>query len=518
MLKIVGDIFERNARYDPHRLALFFEGRRFTHKQLYERMCRAANGLMDRGLVPGERLAILAQNCSQGFEVFGAAELTGMIAVPINYRLSVAEMKAILADCQPSALVFEAQYREIAEELAAAIPSIRFSIRMDESAAGCPYEAMLAAATPARPSVRADPEDTAYLIYTSGTTGRPKGVMLSHRALVTSAHAIAYEGNALPTDRMLIVMPMYHIGGKIEQLAFAIRSAATILQRAFTPTGVLKDIQEHRVTSAHLAPIMVQRLMSAPDLDDYDLSSLRLVQYASAPMSVALLRRAVAKFGPIFAQVYGLTEGLIGTILQPHQHLVDGSSLEVGRLASAGQAFSDGEIRVVRPDGADCAVDEIGEIIIGGTGNMSGYWNNHELTTQVLRHGWLHTGDMGYLDEDNYLFVADRKKDMIISGGENIYSREVEEALMLHPAVEEVAVIGVPDQEWGESVKACVVLRAGRSADFGELVEHCRARLAGYKKPRTIDFLEALPRMHNGKIDKKALRAPFWGGERRQVS
>ena len=518
VLKIVGDIFERNARFEPQRLAMFFEGRRFTHKQLYERMCRAANGVIGASLVSGERVAILAQNCHQGFEVFGACELTGMIAVPINYRLSVAEMKGILSDCQPSALVFEAQYSDIAQELAKAIPSIRFSVRVDATGKECPYETMLAQASDMRPDVRPEPEDIVYLIYTSGTTGRPKGVMLSHRAMVLSARAIAYEGNALPTDRMLIVMPMYHIGGKIEQLAFAIRGAGTILQRAFTPTGVLKDIQEHRVTSAHLAPVMVQRLMSAPDLGDYDLTSLRLVQYASAPMSVALLRRAAAKFGPIFAQVYGLTEGLIGTILQPHQHVLDGSSVEMGRLASAGQAFTDGEVRVVRPDGVDCAVDEIGEIIIGGPGNMSGYWNNHELTTQVLRHGWLHTGDMGYLDGDGFLFVADRKKDMIISGGENIYSRQVEEALMLHPAIEEVAVIGVPDQEWGESVKACVVLRSGQSADFDELVEHCRKNLASYKKPRTIVFLDALPRMHNGKIDKKALRAPFWAAGRRQVS
>ena len=496
---------------------MVFEGRRFTHKQLYERMCRVANGLLGHGVMPGDRVAILAQNCNQGFEVFGACELTGMIAVPINYRLSVAEMKSILSDCQPSALVFEAQYSEIAKELCEAMSSVRFSVRVDATAA-CPYEALLAGVDHARPDVHPEPEDIVYLIYTSGTTGRPKGVMLSHRAMVKSSRAIAYEGNALPTDRMLIVMPMYHIGGKIEQLAFSIRSAATILQRAFTPTGVLSDIQEHRITSAHLAPVMVQRLLSAPDLDDYDLSSLRLVQYASAPMSVALLKRAVAKFGPIFAQVYGLTEGLIGTILQPHQHLAEGSAVEVGRLASAGQAFTDGEVRVVRPDGLDCAVDEIGEIIIGGPGNMSGYWNNHELTLQVLRHGWLYTGDMGYLDQDSFLFVADRKKDMIISGGENIYSREVEEALMLHPSVEEVAVIGVPDQEWGESVKACVVLRAGQTAGFDELVEHCRNNLASYKKPRTIDFLEALPRMHNGKIDKKSLRAPFWAADRRQVS
>jgi acyl-CoA synthetase (AMP-forming)/AMP-acid ligase II len=517
VLRTVGDIFARNARCDPERPALYFEGRRYTHRQLYERMCRAANGLLERGLASGERLAILAQNCTQAFEAFGAAELTGMIAVPVNYRLSVTEMKAILSDCQPAALLFEGQYSAIAEELAAALPSIRFSVRVDGEAA-CPYEAMLAAASAERPAASPEPEDTAYLIYTSGTTGRPKGVMLSHRALVSAARGVAYDGNALPTDRMLIVMPLYHIGGKLEQLAFATRGASTIMQRAFTPTGVLREIQEHRVTSAHLAPVMVQRLMNAPDLNDYDLSSLRLVHYASAPMSTALLKRGIAKFGPIFAQIYGSTEGLLGTMLQPHQHRPDGSAVDVARLASAGQAFTDSAVRVARPDGSDCAADEIGEILLGGAGNMSGYWNNNELTVQVLKHGWLHTGDMGYLDESSYLFVADRKKDMIITGGENVYSREVEEALMLHPSVEEVAVIGVPDPEWGESVKACVVLRVGMSANFDELVQHCRKMLAGYKKPRTVDFLDALPRLHNGKIDKKALRSPFWGTDRRQVS
>jgi acyl-CoA synthetase (AMP-forming)/AMP-acid ligase II len=317
---------------------------------------------------------------------------------------------------------------------------------------------------------------------------------------------------------MLVVMPLYHIGGKIEHLAFGIRGATLFLYRLFRPDLILEAMSRERITAAHLAPIMVQRLLDAPELEQANLESLRLVHYASAPMSVALLRRALARFGSIFTQVYGMTEAMICTLLLPHQHLPDGSPAEAARLASAGQPFLNADIRVARPDDTECAPGEIGEILVGGPSLAAGYWNNTELMLQVMRGGWFHSGDMGYFDEEHFLFVVDRKKDMIVSGGENIYSREVEEALLTHPAVFEVAVIGVPDREWGESVKACVVLRPGAKASAAELIDHSRTRVASYKKPRSIDFLEELPRLHNGKIDKRALRAPYWAQQQRQVS
>jgi acyl-CoA synthetase (AMP-forming)/AMP-acid ligase II len=262
----------------------------------------------------------------------------------------------------------------------------------------------------------------------------------------------------------------------------------------------------------------VRSLLDHPELATFRTDALRSVQYASAPMSVTQLREAIAAFGPIFTQVYGMTECVVGTILHAHAHLPDGTAAEVRRLASAGQPFFDHAIRVARPDGSDCAPEEIGDILIRGPSLMSGYWNNSAATVEALRDGWMHTGDVGFFDSECFLFIVDRKKDMIVSGGENIYSREVEEALLTHPSVLQAAVIGVPDSHWGESVKACVVLRPACAASEDELIQHCRNLIASYKKPRSIDFLEALPRLFNGKTDKKQLRASYWQGEGRQVS
>jgi acyl-CoA synthetase (AMP-forming)/AMP-acid ligase II len=249
----------------------------------------------------------------------------------------------------------------------------------------------------------------------------------------------------------------------------------------------------------------------------YDVSTLRLVHYASAPMPEPLLRRALGRMGPIFAQVYGMTECIAATILKPHQHVM-ASSQDARRLRSAGQPLLGNKIRIVREDGSLCQAGEIGEIVIRSPTAMKGYWNRKELTAQVLRDGWIHTGDLGFMDESDFVYVADRKKDMIISGGENIYSWEVEEALRSHPGVAEVAVIAVPDEAWGESVKACIEMRPGFRATQSELIEHARTRIASYKKPRSVDFVESLPRLFNGKIDKKALREPYWRGRDRQVS
>jgi acyl-CoA synthetase (AMP-forming)/AMP-acid ligase II len=400
-----------------------------------------------------------------------------------------------------------------------AVPSFRVSLAIGDRHHGADaYESVLTSFPADPPEVAIAASDIAYLIYTSGTTGRPKGVMLSHAAIVQSARCISHEGGARTDDVMLIVMPLFHIGGRIEQLSFSILGATIVLHSSFDPAAILHSIETSRVTSAHLAPIMVQRLLEHPALAAIDKSRMRSIHYASAPMPVPTLRRAMAAFGPILTQIYGMTECIVASLLTPSQHRLEGSNDETRRLASAGQAFLGCTIRVVRPDGSDAATGEIGEILVRGPGMMSGYWNNTTATMVALRDGWMHTGDLGYFDADAFIFVVDRKKDMIISGGENIYSWEVEEALRAHPSVAEAAVIGVPDTEWGESVKAFVVQRAGTNGSAEELISHCRTLIASYKKPRSVEFVDALPRLFNGKIDKKALRAPFWAGEGRHVS
>jgi acyl-CoA synthetase (AMP-forming)/AMP-acid ligase II len=515
----LGDVIERNARYFPGKTAVVFEERRVSFAELAARARKFANALRSGGLERQARFAILAQNCLEYFEAVGAAELAGFIAVTLNWRLSPLELAQIVADATPTVLIFEAQFRAQAESLRQQGGSIeRFIVIGAATDWAESYGEVVAAAPDAPPLNRPRPEDGVYLIYTSGTTGRPKGVLLSHRAILSAAIAISWETGMRPTDRMLIVMPLFHIGGKINQLANMAIGATIFLHRAFDPTAVLRCIEAERVTSAHFAPVMVRSLLDHPELARFRKDSLRSIQYASAPMSVAQLREAMAAFGPIFTQVYGMTECVVGTILHAHEHRPDGAAAEARRLASAGQPFFDHAIRVVRPDGSDCAYEEIGDILIRGPSLMTGYWNNSAATIESLRDGWMHTGDVGFFDSECFLFIVDRKKDMIVSGGENIYSREVEEALLTHPAVLQAAAIGVPDSHWGESVKACIVLRPGCAASEDELIQHCRNLIASYKKPRSIDFLEALPRLFNGKTDKKQLRARYWQGEGRQVS
>ena len=318
---------------------------------------------------------------------------------------------------------------------------------------------------------------------------------------------------------MLIVMPFYHIGGPTELLTYMVAGATIVLHRQFDANAILSSIAQQRVTSAHLAPTMITMMLDVQEVTPYDLSSLHTVCYASAPMSVALSIRARKVFGPIFMQIYGMTEAGLGTTLLKHQHMPEGSAKERGRLASAGQPYLGTDLRIMNDDGSECKTGEVGEVCLRSKSVMQGYWRKPDATAQALRDGLLHTGDMGYLDDDNFLFIVDRKKDMIISGGENIYSREVEEALLMHPAVAEVAVIGVPDPKWGESVLAAVVLRSGLEADQVTLDAHCKELIAGYKRPRFYQFLDAMPRVPStNKIDKRALRAPHWQNQTRMVS
>jgi len=508
--KTVGDVIERNARLFPNKTAVVFEGRRPTFAQFAARTRKLANALCEGGLQRQSRIAILAQNCIEYFEAVGSAELTGFIAVTLNWRLAAPELVQIVADCTPTVLFFEERFTAQAEALRAQGIIERFIVIGEAAGWAESYETMIAAGADTAPPLKAQSDDTVYLIYTSGTTGRPKGVELSHSAILSSAISNSWGVGDWTSDRMLIVMPLFHIGGKICQLAFAVIGATIHLYRAFDAPAMLRCIEEERITCAHFAPIMVRDLIDAPGRETFRTDSLRAVIYASAPMAVPLLREAIAAFGLIFNQVYGMTECVVGSILHAHQHLPDGTPAEVRRLASAGQPFFDHEIRVVRADGSDCAPDEIGEILIKGPSLMKGYWNNSAATIETLRGGYMHTGDMGFFDDEGFLFVADRKKDMIVSGGENIYSREVEEALLTHPAVLAAAVIGVPDPRWGESVKACIVLRPGERAGGDELIEHCRRLIASYKKPRSVDVVDALPRLFNGKVDKKALRASYW--------
>ena len=515
---ILGDIYARNAAHHPDGLAYSWNRVNRTHSAFLERAGRLACALHDHGLRSQARVAILAQNRGEYLEAYGATETAGFIAVPLNWRLADAELAPILKDCQPQALVFEAQYAARAAALREALEPGAALICIGSGAPewACDYEVFLAGASAVNPPCRATPDDTAHIIYTSGTTGRPKGVMLGQRGQVLMAERMSAEGGVQQTDRHLMVMPLFHSGAKCKHLIYAWRGAAIFIRSAWDPDEVLGDIAEHGITDLHLAPVMVRMLLDAPGFAAADLARVKTVYYASAPMPSVLLRRALDAFGPALIQFYGSTEAPLATVLQKHQHLA-GPGAE-RRLGSAGQAFIGTDVRVVDPKSRSLPPGEAGEVMIRSGALMQGYWNNHVATAETLRDGWLHTGDLGWLDHEGFLTIADRKKDMIISGGENIYPREVEEVLASHPGVREAAVIGVPDEVWGEAVKAFVVPKEGSAPAAVELIEHCRDRLAAYKKPKSVELVEDLPRVSTGKVDRKALREPYWAGQQRRVN
>jgi acyl-CoA synthetase (AMP-forming)/AMP-acid ligase II len=512
---MLGQLVLRNLRLRPDQAAIIFEGRTVTHRALAERAFRLADALRRRGVGRGDRVAVLAQNCPEYIEAYAAGELGGWTTVTVNYRLAEPEIAYILADSRPKVLIAEAQFGERLG--AATTQSLQHILTFAGAGPDLDYEGELAGAEAAPPVVATAPDDVAYLIYTSGTTGRPKGVMLTHRGQTWSAQVSAIDMGVRPTDRVAVAMPLYHIGAKNTCLTRSLFGCPIVLHRAFRTEPFFESIRDHGVTETLLAPTMLNDLLDAGG-DRGSLPSLAKIFYSAAPMPEQLLRRGIAAFGPIFAQVYGMTEtGGPGCILQAHQHLLEGPPAVVRRLRSAGQPMIGCEVGTVRADGTRCADGEPGEIVIRSDGLMKGYWDNAAATAEALRDGWMHTGDIGEIDPEGFTFVVDRLKEMIVSGGENIYSREIENALMSHPAVLEAAVVGGPDPRWGEKVVAFVVRRPGQDVSADAIVAHCRGAIASFKRPREVRFIEALPKLPNGKVEKFKLRGPLWAGRDRAV-
>jgi acyl-CoA synthetase (AMP-forming)/AMP-acid ligase II len=513
---MLGSLIVRNLRLRRDEPAVIFEGRTITHGEFAARSFRLARALRRLGLEMGDRLAILAQNCPEYLEVYAAGELAGWATVTINYRLAEPEVAYILADSRPKVVVCEASLLDRLGEIARR--SLTHIVTFGGAGPDIDYETALAAEEPVTPDIELAPETIAYLIYTSGTTGRPKGVMLSHSGQLWSAYVSAIDMGVRPTDRVAVAMPLYHIGGKNTCLARSVHGCTLVLHRAFRVEPFFRSLQEHEVTETLLAPTMLSDLLDAYPDARRALPSLAKVFYSAAPMPDAILRRAMKALGPAFVQVYGMTEsGGPGCILHQHQHALNGPPEVVRRLNSAGQPMTGCDVRVRQPDGSDCAAGERGEIVIKSDGLMRGYWQNDAATREALRSGFLHTGDIGEADDAGFVYVVDRLKDMIVSGGENIYSREIEDALSSHPAVLEAAVVGGPDERWGETVVAFVVRRPGETIGADEIIGHCLKSIASYKRPREVRFVDALPKLPNGKIEKYKLREPLWAGRARAI-
>ncbi len=515
------DFLDYWARLQPEAEFAVQGTRRVTWGAAIADVNRLAHALIEAGLRTGDRAAILAKNSIEYLYAYFAASKAGVVLVPLNYRLAPPEWASIVNDARPRMLLVAEPYRDAVDALRPGLPSVERFVSLDPSppAGWEDYHAWVAGQPATPPGHEAAASDDLYQMYTSGTTGRPKGAVLQQRAVATNIVQSGLAFGVAPGERCLAAVPLFHAGAVPTAFTPLAHGGSLYLLADFTPAAVVRALSEERIALATLVPAMLQAcLLGVPDVAERRYDALRLLHYGASPIAESTLRRAIAVFRCGFIQSYGMTEATQAlTYLTPADHeraLAGHPEL----LLAAGRPAAGTEIRVV--DGDDQAVPPgtPGEIVARGPQVMRGYWNLPEASAEALRGGWLHTGDVGVVDADGYLYVQDRLKDMIVSGGENVYPRAVEDVLFRHPAVADAAVIGVPDERWGETVKAIVVLRAGMRASEGEIIDFCRGRLGGFERPRSVDFVEALPRNPSGKVLKRVLREPYWASRARRVA
>jgi acyl-CoA synthetase (AMP-forming)/AMP-acid ligase II len=510
----------RLAASRPDDVATICGGRRHTFAQVESRVARLAGALQKLGVAAGDRVGILAGNSDRYIETYMAVAWAGAAINPINTRWSAAEIAYSLDDCDTRVLLIDDAFLALLPQLRAASRSLATVIHVGDEPTPeglLAYEALVDSAAPAADARRGG-ADLAGVFYTGGTTGFPKGVMLSHDALCHNGLVAVSEGMARAGQIGLHAAPLFHIAAITLMNALWAVGGTHVALSPFTPLGVLQAIEREQVNTVVLVPTMIQMVVDHPEAIGYDLSSLQVLGYGASPISEALVERATRLLPHTdFMQAYGMTElAPIVSMLPPALHTEAGRRR--GKIRSAGQPVLGVQLRIVDAEGGDVSQGGCGEIVVRSPAAMLGYWNKPGETSTALRDGWMHTGDAGRVDEDGFLFVMDRVKDMIITGGENVYSTEVEQAVAKHLAVAACAVIGVPDEEWGERVHAVVVLKPGASATAQEIRDHCKAHIGAYKCPRSVDFVAALPVSGAGKVLKTKLREPFWSNRERQVA
>jgi long-chain acyl-CoA synthetase len=514
----------RAAMVKPDKLGLIDGDQQFTYRQLADRIDRLRGGLRALGRQSGDRVAGLALNSFRHFEAWFAIPTANLIFNDLNFRLATAELEFIVNDSGATVLVADARHWKTATALRDVCPSLTQLVWMDDgpSPDGSPTWDDLAVHEPAPVPADLDADCVASINYTGGTTGSPKGVVQTHGNLVVNAKHILWANPLFESDRFLHLTPMFHGAGVANIYAQTLVAGTQITCPGFDPDLVGRMIEQHRVSVCVLVPTMVNMFLNHPGTAERDLSSWRMCLYAASPMPVALLRRAMNELPCGFSQGYGMTEmsphvSQLGSF--DHELAMAGDPEALRRLASAGTPCIGVDVEIRRPDESRCDIGEVGEITVRGPNMMPGYWNRPDETAKAISpDGWYRTGDLASIDDGGYIFIVDRAKDMIVSGGENVYTTEVENALASHPAVLELAVFGVPDEQWGEAVHAEVVLKPGSAATERELIDHCRVSIAGFKVPRSITLRdEPLPKSGVGKILKREIRAPYWVGQDRSV-
>ncbi len=500
--------------------AVVFQNQRLTYRQVDARINRLSHGLLSLGLHPGHKVGILLNNSLESVEGIFGIPRAGLAVVALNARHSAAENAYILNDSESDAVIVGQDLWGKLSPALKEIPRVKHVIVVGDRIEGYHnYAELCDGRFETAPDIRVHPDDIDRIQYTSGTTGRPKGAVstyqISYNRLTNTL--INLDQPIWPDDVNVNIGPLTHAAGLMMSTYFA-RGAVNIIMTGFEPEEVLRTIEKERASSLLLVPTMIVMLLMTPNLRSYDLSSVKRVWYGTAPMSPDRLKQAIDVFGPVFRQNYGLTESPQPvTYLAPEDHLGGGSEAQMRRLASAGKPALGIALKIVDENGNEVKTGQIGEIIIHNQQLMKEYWNQPEATAEALRNGWFYTGDMAMQDEDGYIYIVDRKKDMIISGGFNIYPREVEEALLTHDSVANAAVVGVPDDVWGEAVKAFVVLKPGAQISEAELIDHCKSLIAGYKKPKSVEVVAELPLNAYGKVMRRQLKEPYWRNRGRRV-
>ena len=511
-IKSIADVPRVRAAMIGDQVAISFDGVETSYRELDRYSSQVANGLMTEGVVGGDRIAVLDRNSDRFFQIWLGAAKANAVTVPVNARLAGPEVAFALNDANVKILFIGAVFVDLIAKIKGDLKSVQKIIVIEED-----FDDWRASQPDRDPMLPAAPTDVALQMYTSGTTGLPKGVELTNGNFTIAMRAVLpHWGYWTTTDTLLLTMPLFHIGGCGAGLVGLLAGVKIILVRDFIPDRVLSLIEQERITLSFLVPAMIQAFLAEKTIETTDVSSVRRIVYGASPIPLGALQQALKVFTRAgFVQVYGLTEttGVV-TVLSPEDH----QTATERTLKSCGRAIGDVDLRVVDGMGEPLPPGGVGEIICRTRQNMKGYWNRVDATAATIRDGWLYTGDAGFVDENGLLYIHDRMKDMVVSAGENVYPAEIESVLYSHPDIADIAVIGVPDEKWGEAVKAVIVAKPGREPDAAAIIAYARERLAGYKVPKSIDFVEELPRNPTGKILKRELRAQYWKGRERQVN
>jgi acyl-CoA synthetase (AMP-forming)/AMP-acid ligase II len=516
------DIIYRNALlYSDHEVFVYGK-ERITFAQYNARVNKLIHALESMGVKKGDGIGIASWNCLEYADVYGAAMKAGFIISPFNPRLQASELDYLINYSEVDTLFVGRELIEMVSQLRSRFPKVRNYISLEVSAPDMIFhDDLLSAHSEKEPDVQVKEEDPFLILYTSGTTGAARGALYTEGRNVENTRTKAIEIGLEVADKHVTILPLFHIGGYSHFWAFFYAGGSNIImqQRSFDPAATFQCIEEEKATDLHIVPTHLVTMLALPNIEKYDLTSLKRIWYAASPMPTELLRRGMEKFGPIFMQGYGQSEsGPDITFLPQKSHKVLDKTLEEQKvLASAGQPCLGVHVRIVDEHNNDVKPNTIGEIILQSKVVMVEYWHRPNETRDTMVDGWLHTGDMGYYDQKGFVYIVDRKKDMIISGGENIYPREIEEVLYQHPVIAEAAVIGVPDKLWIERVHALVVLKTGERAAEDEIIEFCKQRMARFKAPKSVEFVESLPKNPQGKILKRELRGKYWTGLERKV-